>query len=523
MKNIFRKDLLLVIVLVIILIPIIIKQVRGENWGVYNPDFSQLTDNQKMWQGVASTPNGETVVAVSDGSNGDIWVSIDKGLSWTNKTVNTDNHGMNFQAVAVDSTGQKIVAVGNGYGILTSTDAGETWVNPSLEDITLWGQNWWSVASNLDGTKLAVVARGPTDSINTGDIYTSTDSGATWVDRTIGNSSMSGKYWSAITSNDTGDKLVAVEENIWASTDNGVSWVDISTGHSELNNKHWTSVDTDSTGNFIAVVSSDGSIFTSTNRGITWTDRSTTTLQNKNLSDIAINADGTQLVVISDSGLVLRSMDSGVTWTIIANTTKPWKSVTSNAIGNDIFIVANKGVVNWGSETGENPFGGISAFTYIIPVTNESSQPIRSGGLIPLAFLTNQFNQQRVIDQQNCTITINNISRPCNNNQEIISQTESQNKTTTVNKVFNFLNNLKYGMISEEVRDLQIYLNHIGYIISQSGLGSIGKETNYFGNLTKQALIKYQTDYSIFPNLGYFGPKTRDSFLKNNPLFIRDN
>jgi len=58
-----------------------------------------------------------------------------------------------------------------------------------------------------------------------------------------------------------------------------------------------------------------------------------------------------------------------------------------------------------------------------------------------------------------------------------------------------FLNTEKhfqYGDIHEDVRQLQKYLNSKGFILSNLGPGSVGKETNYFGSLTRQALIKFQ-------------------------------
>lgn len=56
----------------------------------------------------------------------------------------------------------------------------------------------------------------------------------------------------------------------------------------------------------------------------------------------------------------------------------------------------------------------------------------------------------------------------------------------------NFTRNLSSGMTGSDVKELQQYLNNNGFIIALSGNGSKDSETNYFGNLTKQALIKFQ-------------------------------
>jgi hypothetical protein len=72
-----------------------------------------------------------------------------------------------------------------------------------------------------------------------------------------------------------------------------------------------------------------------------------------------------------------------------------------------------------------------------------------------------------------------------------------------------FLHNLKQGRNNEDIRNLQKFLNTHGYIVSTTGPGSMGNETNYFRAKTKQALIKFQIANHIFPAAGYFGYITR--------------
>jgi hypothetical protein len=45
---------------------------------------------------------------------------------------------------------------------------------------------------------------------------------------------------------------------------------------------------------------------------------------------------------------------------------------------------------------------------------------------------------------------------------------------------------LEFGMVHEEVRQLQMLLNARGFPVAESGPGSRGNETNYFGTLTKR-------------------------------------
>jgi hypothetical protein len=72
-----------------------------------------------------------------------------------------------------------------------------------------------------------------------------------------------------------------------------------------------------------------------------------------------------------------------------------------------------------------------------------------------------------------------------------------------------FTRDLELGMEGEDVRLLQVFLNGSGFLIAQSGVGSPGAETNYFGSLTQKALARYQAAQNILPSAGYFGPKTR--------------
>ncbi len=60
-----------------------------------------------------------------------------------------------------------------------------------------------------------------------------------------------------------------------------------------------------------------------------------------------------------------------------------------------------------------------------------------------------------------------------------------------------FKKDLKLGQTSADVKRLQIFLNYNPTTqLAKSGVGSPGKETNFFGILTKKAVIKFQEKYS---------------------------
>lgn len=59
-----------------------------------------------------------------------------------------------------------------------------------------------------------------------------------------------------------------------------------------------------------------------------------------------------------------------------------------------------------------------------------------------------------------------------------------------------FTKNLRLGSYDLEVQHLQKYLNSYGFIVAQTGWGSVGKESAYFGVGTQRALIKFQEVYA---------------------------
>jgi hypothetical protein len=85
-----------------------------------------------------------------------------------------------------------------------------------------------------------------------------------------------------------------------------------------------------------------------------------------------------------------------------------------------------------------------------------------------------------------------------------------------------FNRNLSSGMSGEDVKALQAYLNQNNFKVAESGVGSPGQETIYFGPLTRAAVIKFQDTYKdiilaplgLSSGTGYVGVKTRE-FINN--------
>ncbi len=97
--------------------------------------------------------------------------------------------------------------------------------------------------------------------------------------------------------------------------------------------------------------------------------------------------------------------------------------------------------------------------------------------------------------------------------QEILQPTITPSQTDGKS----FTKDLWYGLKDSEVELLQQSLNKLGFEVSNSGAGSVGSETNFFGPLTQSALIKFQEKnreevlepLGLTSGTGYFGTYSR--------------
>src|SRR3989344_4336330 len=163
--------------------------------------------------------------------------------------------------------------------------------------------------------------------------------------------------------------------------------------------------------------------------------------------------------------------------------------------------------------------------TTITTIENISeSQVVRSGGGSYIYFPP--VEPMNVLPIQGEPIVLTPISSSTieilpqvTNNVNLSNSLElAKNESNIISSPIVFKVESRYGVRNIEIKDLQQFLNKNGFILAKTGAGAPGKETNFFGLKTRQALITMQEKYSfeIFGakkipknSLGIFDSQTR--------------
>ncbi len=193
----------------------------------------------------------------------------------------------------------------------------------------------------------------------------------------------------------------------------------------------------------------------------------------------------------SGNFLTLRSTTPGTQWSINPQGVRTLghldvqdsRNINATAIASDGFDIGNSGNnTNWG-------FPGEAS-----GVVSGSRPTIKS---IPFLETNLDIGKTMTIEQIKVLLA------------ELTAELNRRLSYSTATSTPSFSRNLKVGMIGEDVRALQVFLNTHGFEVATTGAGSLGNETTMFGNATKEALIKFQIKNNITPAIGYFGEKTR--------------
>ena len=305
-------------------------------------------------------------------------------------------------AVASSADGAKLVAVSMEPmgAVYTSTNSGATWMGADLPSAY-----WGAVACSADGTKLVAAQAADADG-NPGSIYTSSDGGATW--------SVSGApsdWWASVAASADGGRLIGAAGDIgigtaglvYTSTNSGATWATRGAP-----NVYWASVASSADGTrLLAVPTTDansdaGWIYMSTNSGTTWTQAG---VSNGWWASVACSGDGTKLVAAAgsvaagDPGPVYTSLDSGATWAAGDSPIDRWAAVAASGDGHRMVAAsAYGGIYVWWDAPAPpritvltRPPGGIVQIT-ITGSTGDVYRALASTNLLnwqPIATVTN--------------------------------------------------------------------------------------------------------------------------------------
>ena len=254
----------------------------------------------------------------------------------------------NWFAIAASADGSKQVAAVYGGQLYTSTDSGATWTPHDSN------RNWSAVASSADGVKLVAVVFG-------GGVFTSSDSGVSWIQKITGLPATGN--WRCVTSSADGTKLVAgirdiPDANLYGSTDSGATWTIISP-----NTDYWQALASSADGNVLLAGTLNGALYVSINAGGSWASFFTSI----NWTAVAVSSDGGKLAAIANPGNIYISSNAGNNWVTTGAPSTNWTSLASSADGAKLaagittgpIYISNNGGVTW--KTASAPIAGWSA------------------------------------------------------------------------------------------------------------------------------------------------------------------
>ncbi len=470
---------------------------RSVNAGV---SWAELTDvTQDNWYSVASSLDGSIFYALGSNTHDNrVLKSADFGGTWNLLSGGSGVGRVNTISVASSATGEKLAIITRTAGdtslrVRVSSNSGVTWQNTTLPD-----SDWWDVKMSADGGYLYVT------NLN-GIMKVSTDFGSSWT------SLAADLSFSKIAVSDSGQHLALLgrDGNLYISHDYGQNILSQDT----VGNHIWASVTMSGGGQKIAALTSGeedtGHIYLSQDNGQTWSENDRYVFY----GEVMYSADGSVIVLIDTTdgcGCIAGSHDAGLHWTEYTTAgQKQWTAVTVSQSGSKIAATENNfgggGYVYTSIDAGNTWTTETSAGTALWSDIDSSADGLKLVAASQAGYVQTALAQEAVEDTTppvpapragGSSCYINNVFVP-----------PPQNPTPTPPN--QFTKNLQLGSIDKEVIELQRYLNQHGFIVSRSGAGAAGYETNVFGSKTRSALIKFQRAQKIVPALGYFGPITR--------------
>lgn len=509
----------------------------------------------KKWKNISASSDAMKSVAYV--TNGYMYTSTNGGVTWaTSTSVGTST----WNSVSMSGDGTKVIAsISTTSPLYLSTDGGVTWATST----TSGSRNWRSVKISGDGNTMVAAVYG-------GYIYLSTDGGSTWVQQTSAGSrnwtsvsvSAGGEMVAATVS--TGriytalfnDELPMLTDLVTSTTESAytlsfaINPSASSTLTYELASGVGTTTKTSSgvehdfnIGNLVPCTTYKYSLMVTNSFFKTATTSSTfTTRCSGNISP----ATSTQQVIATSTGGSVSL--NGLTLTVPTNYATSSASFQVTKLSSSEELIDSyglpdnsKNIINgyvYSLSALTTPTTSISVFNE--PLTLSFSYTVPDD--IDQNTLVVYRNDDSVWTKLDCSVDTNSQVITCqtehfsffalfgeelkntssfgsSKRKTVASNIETKTQDNVIPKeesqllsfgeITSVNIDLEIGVKRDEVKVLQKFLNNQGFVIANSGIGSLGNETDYFGTLTQQALIKFQTANNIVPASGYFGPLTR--------------
>lgn len=230
---------------------------------------------------IGNVPLDTTLVNIAEISHADL---LDPDSSPANGVTTEDD----YSAVAVHVTGAT--------GASGSSGSSGSLGNWKFLGAFPSGELVWTLTNDINGAMLAGTFGG--------NIYRSTDDGATWTKL---NQNMGAGYIWSLKAKSNGTLFAGCDKGIYRSTNNGASWDSVGLGSYDVR-----SIAITANGTVLAGTWGKG-LFTSTDNGVTWV-HNTTALADAAVHALAINSSGEVFAGTYGTGMY-KSTDNGVNWT----------------------------------------------------------------------------------------------------------------------------------------------------------------------------------------------------------------
>ena len=275
---------------------------NNSTYQLYTYDYvATPRDSQRYWSSICSDLTGTKLAAVVMDEY--LYTSVNSGVTWQQQFVPGDAH-KGWSCIASSADGVKLVAVDQGNvgsggenSLWTSTDSGTTWIEHIPGDTWRNGAGV-SVACSYDGNILLAS--------NVEDLWVSTDSGATWSKKIVIEQP---KKWVDVSSSNDGSVVTTAVRNgrIWYKSDTGDFW-----GQAPSETKNWQAVSTDNylNGLYSAAIVKNGYVYTASDYSNSWIAR--TSLGIKNWECLCTT--GTNIIAGEYNGAIYISTNRGLTW-----------------------------------------------------------------------------------------------------------------------------------------------------------------------------------------------------------------